>query len=566
MSRMKSSITRCNLNRFHLLGAILFFCALVSSSPLWAETWKPLCPIGSTCTAPYHGFSNGHIPVWDATGPLVTDQGFWLSHIPVRYPAPCWYCEGYRHSFLWSDIGLEDLGDTMSYVSDLNSVQLADGKILMFWLYGMYSWYDLEEGIERLNWSGSSVVGLNNAEITLPPVVVGDAVYVGIRHGGGQTVHVSFDKGVSWTTHSANIRIGEYRFNLVANPEQDALWAISSEFLERPGSLWESVDHGDNWTQVDDGSFPANTMRVVHDLSNTSTSYALTDHGLFVSRNRGVSWQITSLTEPVNGLVFVSQGDSLPAAMVAGTDSGIALSLDEGETWSDMNKGLMAGGYTVTYAHGQLLATGDGGYFTCNGLDCVGPAQVFGPEDGEGLIEVVEYYNTILEHYFITGSAGEKTIIEQGGAGAGWQRTGESFMAWNVNSLPDDADWTARNTWRAETTNVCRFYGSQVLGPNSHFYSDTALECRMLQDLQEATPDDQSRWNFEGWGMSVIPRAASDSQPCPENASPVYRAYNNGFALGKDSNHRYMTDPALVATMQEQGWIDEGVAFCSPTE
>jgi hypothetical protein len=44
----------------------------------------------------------------------------------------------------------------------------------------------------------------------------------------------------------------------------------------------------------------------------------------------------------------------------------------------------------------------------------------------------------------------------------------------------------------------------------------------------------------------------------------VYRAYNNGFEQRIDSNHRYMTDPDLMAEMVEQGWIEEGVAFCSP--
>ncbi len=66
--------------------------------------------------------------------------------------------------------------------------------------------------------------------------------------------------------------------------------------------------------------------------------------------------------------------------------------------------------------------------------------------------------------------------------------------------------------------------------------------------------------------MSVIPRATSDSQPCPENAEPVYRAYSNGYALGKDSNHRYATNPQLLDSMQSDGWINEGVAFCSPLE
>ena len=83
-------------------------------------------------------------------------------------------------------------------------------------------------------------------------------------------------------------------------------------------------------------------------------------------------------------------------------------------------------------------------------------------------------------------------------------------------------------------------------------------------DLRHRVPDDKPRWHFEGYVFTVPPVAPNSEIPCPETAIPVYRAYNNGFDLGIDSNHRYMTDPGLVAEMVEKGWIDEGVAFCSP--
>lgn len=514
-----------------------------------------MCPVGSSCSAPYEfalgGGAGGYTPIDPhAAGPLVTDKGVMLLHAPVSYAHPA---DQLRDIFRWSPLGIEDLSDNAAGGSDIYSVQLDDGRILAMGLYSLAIWDEPQDVEVVEDWSGYGVPGLNNAAITLPPVAIGNAVLVGIRHGGGQTIHVSFDQGQTWATKSSNIRIGDDRYNLLANPEQDALWAISSEFFEAPGSLWEYNLHGEEWTRIDDGSFPANTVRVVHDPSDIQISYALTDHGLFVSRNRGVTWESTSLTGPVHGLVFVTQADPLFRSLVAGTDTGIKVSADEAVSWSDMSKGLLSGAYTVTYADGQLIATGEGGFFTCDGISCDGPAQVFPPSDDEGLLEVVEYYNTILEHYFITASTGEQAMLDQIDPAEGWQRTGESFQALAPGQ-------------RLAASNVCRFYGSQYLGPNSHFYSDTALECRFLQQLQESIPDDQSRWNFEGWGMSVIPRAASDSQPCPEDAIPVYRGYNNGFALGKDSNHRYVTDPALLDEMVPEGWIKEGIAFCSPLE
>ena len=46
--------------------------------------------------------------------------------------------------------------------------------------------------------------------------------------------------------------------------------------------------------------------------------------------------------------------------------------------------------------------------------------------------------------------------------------------------------------------------------------------------------------------------------------TPVYRAYNNGYALGIESNHRFSTDPSAIQEVVAQGWIDEGVRFCAP--
>lgn len=366
-------------------------------------------------------------------------------------------------------------------------------------------------------------------------------------------MYVSFDKGNSWSRkQGSNIRIGDDRFNLVENPEKDALWAINSEFWEAPGSLWESIDHGETWWQVDDGSFPPDTVRIVHDPASSVVSYALSSHGLFVSVNRGVSWQNTTLTEAVHGLVFVDRIEPLTRVFVVGTDSGVKVSVDEALSWIDLSSGLLAQPYTVTYGHGQLIATGDSGYFTCNTVDCAGLAQSQPPEEELGIVEVIEFYHSDLDHYFITASETEVTAIEQGLAGKGWVRTGEQFLAWSLAS------------GNQEVTDVCRFYGSMHPGPNSHFYSVSPPECRFLMDLQEIIPDDHPRWNFEGYAFSMLPPAQDDLQPGPENSRPVYRVYNNGFVRGEDSNHRYFTDLNLLNPMLDEGWLDEGVVFCSP--
>lgn len=545
-----------NCSRVFLLLALL---TLVFSSPLSAGQWKPLCIEGSSCSAPYNwmlgGGTGGYYPIdRHAAGPLITSQGILLHHSPIASSWSCPTCNKELHIARLSSEGLEDLGGGLGAESNANAVQLPSGKILAFNLYSEYAWFDPDEGVEISNWSGGDALSWNSAALTGPPVYIDGTTYIAIRGGGGTNFYVSTDEGVSWARQNgSNIRVGDDRFNLLTNPEGNALWAIHSEFFEEPGSLWESSDHGVTWIQVDDGSFPPNTVRVQHDPDNELVSYALSSHGLFVSLNRGITWLPTPMTESVHGLVFASSKDSFVRALIVGTDSGVRMSVDQGESWENMSRGLLEQPYTLTYAHGQLIATGNSGYFTCNAMDCFGESQVLQYDGGKGIVEVVEFYNSILDHYFITGVESEAAAIDQGAAGDGWTRTGEKFQAWSLGASD-------------EATTVCRFYGSIMPGPNSHFYSVSPQECRFQMDLQALIPDDRPRWNFEGYAFSILPPNPGALEPCPDTTLSVYRAYNNGYKQGEDSNHRYMTDLKLMDEMVAKGWIDEGVAFCSPTD
>lgn len=159
---------------------------------------------------------------------------------------------------------------------------------------------------------------------------------------------------------------------------------------------------------------------------------------------------------------------------------------------------------------------------------------------------VVEFYNTILDNFFITANAGEASAIDSGSAGPGWMRTGLSF-----NSGGD--------------TPVCRFYGSISPGPNSHFYTVSADECQGLKNMQFSVTDPRrltvKSWNFESLDFSSTPPSGGQ---CPNGTVPVYRAYDNGFARGIDSNHRITTSQAAIAQVVARGWASEGVVMCAP--
>lgn len=160
----------------------------------------------------------------------------------------------------------------------------------------------------------------------------------------------------------------------------------------------------------------------------------------------------------------------------------------------------------------------------------------------------VEYFSALLDRYFITAHEFEKVFVDNGMAGD-WRRTGQSFGAFSIEvSAPGTAP-------------VCRFYSGTNGGPVSHFYSAEKFECDILARLEAQTPADKPAWRFERDAFRITVPIAGN---CPANLTPLYRLYNNGAAQGKGSNHRYVSDLVLLASMQAKGWISEGVRMCMP--
>lgn len=156
--------------------------------------------------------------------------------------------------------------------------------------------------------------------------------------------------------------------------------------------------------------------------------------------------------------------------------------------------------------------------------------------------QVVEFYNAKLDHFFISADPKEALDLENGSAGSGWIRTGNSFKS-GGDSL------------------VCRFYGSQLPGPNSHFFTASESECNDLISRQSSTPQGEKKWIFEGYAFAAT---LPVSGTCASGTVPVYRAYNNGYAQGTDSNHRITSNLAAIHQVVARGWSNEGVVMCAP--
>ena len=159
---------------------------------------------------------------------------------------------------------------------------------------------------------------------------------------------------------------------------------------------------------------------------------------------------------------------------------------------------------------------------------------------------VVEYYNPDLKNYFITSDPAEQAAVDSGAAGR-WQRTGNTFAAGGPNK-------------------VCRFYGNSLVnpatgaffGPNSHFYTADPGECEGLK--AQYTPTAKS-WKFESNDFLTT---IAINGACAAGLVPVYRAYNNGFTKGIDSNHRITTNLADYQGTVAARYSGEGIVMCAP--
>jgi glucose/arabinose dehydrogenase len=157
-------------------------------------------------------------------------------------------------------------------------------------------------------------------------------------------------------------------------------------------------------------------------------------------------------------------------------------------------------------------------------------------------VDVIEYYHAALDHYFVTTLPIEVAALDNGIL-RGWTRTGQTFHAYASAG--------------SGTSPVCRFYLPPASG-DSHFLSASPAECaatkaRFPQFIVES--DDVMRM--------TLPDAINGG--CPAGTAAVYRLWNQRI----DSNHRYVTDPALRAAMIARGHLSEGygvdgVAMCAP--
>ena len=156
-------------------------------------------------------------------------------------------------------------------------------------------------------------------------------------------------------------------------------------------------------------------------------------------------------------------------------------------------------------------------------------------------VDVVEFHNATLDHYFITWLAAVIANLDAGNTPTRWVRTGFGFK---TSTLAQSG-----------TSPVCRFYIPPAKG-DSHFFGRGTAECNATA---QKNPD------FVLEDPAFMQMTLPVAGVCPAATVPIYRVFSNRT----DANHRYMTDRAVRDQMVAKGWIAEGdgpdlVVMCGP--
>jgi hypothetical protein len=186
-------------------------------------------------------------------------------------------------------------------------------------------------------------------------------------------------------------------------------------------------------------------------------------------------------------------------------------------------------------------AAGNDGYVVRYWINFLEPEYI-GVSPPPKKMPVIEFYNAVQDHYFVTASAFEINDLDTG-IHAGWVRTGYSFNAWDLG-----AD---------NLTPVCRYYIPPDHG-DSHFYSASPYECSIAPSMFPWIIKETDAAFFIGLPDIVTGACAIDEVP-------VYRLWDGR----NDADHRYTTSVAVKAMMISKGYIAEGygpdqVGMCAP--
>lgn len=162
---------------------------------------------------------------------------------------------------------------------------------------------------------------------------------------------------------------------------------------------------------------------------------------------------------------------------------------------------------------------------------------------------LVEFYNTVVDYYFITSRSNDMALLD---SLESWTRTG--------NVIP------VYSTQAAGTQGINRYYFDRVArnsSRGSHFYTLVASEKAALSALNPGNRQQPGLPFAEGVDSYAFPPAVEGvGGRCAAGQAPVYRLFRGSANFPDDPNHRFTSSLNTYNAFRAQGWDGEGVKFC----
>lgn len=160
---------------------------------------------------------------------------------------------------------------------------------------------------------------------------VGDTIFTGANHG---QAYVSVNNGVFWKHTIIDTGLFSSEIHAFAK-SGNSLFAAVSSTESVVGSIYYTSDFGESWNKA----LPINVN--VHAFAvKEDTLFAGTDNGVFVSRNKGASWGLSTTLSQQKVMTLAINGNTVFAGTYERSGSGVFRSTNNGESWSLADTGL----------------------------------------------------------------------------------------------------------------------------------------------------------------------------------------------------------------------------------
>jgi len=185
-----------------------------------------------------------------------------------------------------------------------------------------------------LTWQQNNLQGPSNVIVLVSSPLRSSTLFAGIDLGGipsTPTVYRSTDAGATWAL-LLNSPIGA--FALACDPTNpDVMYAGVSKggFSSSATStaVYKTSDSGDTWTKLADLPLAISTLNLV---ASPAAVYAATKKGVVVSRDGGITWNATSVTDVADAVAV----DPNNPQVVFASAGGIFASTDGGTNWTSV--------------------------------------------------------------------------------------------------------------------------------------------------------------------------------------------------------------------------------------